>query len=150
MRASTLRAERPRIQALFDRFNAGGGLVSVVWPLPDGVSLDLGLGVEFVVTRVAQDDGGLVVFWLRWKQANYTEDQHGTHTVLVVREPTWGGDALELVDDIGRLHRITPAPAELWERWLHWRDEHAEDIRAADRLVNPEHDRIAAQWGRVM
>jgi hypothetical protein len=149
MRVDSMDRERQRLQALFASCNDHGARVGMAGAPPDDAPIDLGLGVEFVVTRVAPRivDGRVRSdLWLRWKASNYTDEPQGTHTLKVIQEVRTDGRDLILVDDQDRTFRLAPAPESQWQAWLAWKRTHQDDIQTADAIVNAEHQRIAEEW----
>lgn len=145
-----LRAEQARLQALFNQANQHGATVELADPPPDDLLMDLGMAVQFTVTRVAPrlvDGKPRSDFWLRWKARGYEQGEQFTHTIKVIREALVRPDGLLLVDDRDRTFVVTvPAPAEEWARWQEHATTHAADLAYADAILDPFHQHLAEQW----
>lgn len=149
-------AEKARLQALFDAFNADGSWME----MREGhyEPLRFGLIDGYTVTRVAphfnaQGNVTKVDFWLLFKSAGYDESWQYSHTIKVV---DWSQDdtyLLDLTDDRGRRYHIElimdatePADIAAWRRWQRYRSENADRFAAIDAQILAEHTAMAEGW----
>ena len=129
------------------------------------------LAVECTVTRVAPrfTASGEYLrsdFWLLWKEIGYQEGLRYAHSIKVVdicmddSKSVLKGDAtmdawlaVELTDDLGRIHRLEviepfsePEQAADWKAWLKFRSKNKEMFASLDAQIAEEHAKIVEAW----
>lgn len=129
------------------------------------------IAVESTVTRVAprfsaSGEYQRSDFWLLWKEIGYQEGLRFAHSIKVIdirvddSKSVLKGDAtidawlaVELTDDLGRIHRLEviepfsePEQAADWKAWLKFRSKNKEMFARLDAQIAEEHAKIVEAW----